>query len=559
MADAVAMPGSKTSAEGISSGGRRSLMAPNVERWPVDPSRPIVSLKNVSKGFGDKDVIRNLSLDIPTGQTTVIIGESGSGKSVLLKLMNGLLQADSGHVELFGKRLDRLGQAKLYETRKRTSMVLQNYALFDSANVLDNIGFPLRENTRISNAEIDERAMDLLEMLGLAHAAKMLPSELSGGMKKRVSFARAVISQPELVLFDEPTTGLDPVMIEFVDKLVQRMQERFQITSVIISHDISSVFKLADRIAMLHGGQIIAVGTPEEIETIKDERITRFISVGGSGRLTADSSTDEASHALVAEESEEAPLIEIVDLHKSFGSNHVLKGVSFPILPKKITVIIGGSGSGKSVIIKHIIGLFKPNSGEVRFAGQNMVTMNAKEIQGIRSRIGMLFQGAALFDSMTVRENVRFPLIERRGGISVKAADKRVDEVLDRLRLLEISERTPTDISNGQRKRVGLARAIVTRPEVMIYDEPTTGQDPIMIRYVDDMIVEAHEAFDLTSIVISHDMQSTFRVADRVAMLSFGEIVAFGTPDQVKASSSEVVQRFIFASSFDPEETLAMK
>lgn len=531
---------------------RRSLLAPDVERWPLD--QPIIELKDVWKSFGENDVIRGLSLTVPTGATTVIIGESGSGKSVLLKLMNGLVRADRGEVRLFGKNLADLSESERIRLRKRTGMVLQNYALFDSLKVWENIAFPLLENTKIPVKEARRRVRELLELLEIAPAEERTPSELSGGMKKRVSFARAVISQPELVLFDEPTTGLDPVMIEFVDELVIKMRELYDITSVIISHDIGSVYKLADQIAMLDGGRIIESGSPEAFRQTTHPTVRNFISVGGSGRLTGPEDLDvkpEEPSASTAPEAE--PLVKLVEVHKKFGTNHVLRGVNLSIAPKKITVIIGGSGSGKSVIIKHMIGLLQPTSGEVWFQGQNLTQISRRDLASARRKIGMLFQGAALFDSMTVRENVLFPLVEKTQAVPKKEAEAMMADALERLHLQEIANLYPSDISAGQRKRVGLARAIVTKPELMIYDEPTTGQDPVMIRYVDDMIQEAQEAFDLTSVVISHDMQSTFRIADYVAMLHKGEIAAFGTPSEVMASTDPNVRRFVFAGADEDE------
>ncbi len=531
---------------------RRSLLAPDVARWPYDRDRPILSLRRVWKSFGDADIIKNLSLDVYAGQTIVIIGQSGSGKSVLLKLMNGLLRPDRGEVRLFGQALGELGESDVNVLRRRTGMVLQNYALIDSIAVLDNVAFPLVENSRMARREIDARVMDLLEMLGIADSAKRLPAALSGGMKKRVSFARAVITEPELVFFDEPTTGLDPVMIEFVDGLVTQMRERFQITSVIISHDIGSVFRLADRIAMLEGGRIIAEGVTQEMAQSEVPQVKAFISVGGSGRLGSSSAEEEgvvASADGACDTSKGEPLVEVTGVHKRFGSNHVLKGVDLVIYPREITVIIGGSGSGKSVLMKHILGLFSPDAGDVRVRGRLLSAMSSREMLEFRTSIGMLFQGAALFDSMHVWDNVAFPLIERGTGIARREVERRVSDVLHRLRLKEIASAYPSDISAGQRKRVGLARAIVTRPSIMIYDEPTTGQDPIMIRYVDNMIEEAHEEFELTSIEISHDMQSTFRIADRIAMVHEGIIAACGSPDEVKRSQNPHVQRFIFAGA----------
>lgn len=528
---------------------RRSLLAPDVPRWPVDPARPIVSLQGVTRYFDGRKVLDDLSIDVQTGRTTVILGQSGSGKSVLLKHMNGLLRPNRGRVLLFGEDLARLPERRVDALRKRTGMVLQNYALIDSIDVMSNVAFPLRENSRLSRSEIEGRVMELLEMLGIAQAARRLPSELSGGMKKRVSFARAVITEPELVLFDEPTTGLDPVMIEFVDALIIQMRERFQITSVIISHDIGSVFRLADHIAMLKDGRIVAQGSVEEIRESTHPDVQRFVSVGGSGRLSAGLPEEEKGSSVAAGGVQGEPIVSVRGLHKYFGVNHVLRGIDLDLYAKEISVLIGGSGSGKSVLMKHILGLFRPSAGTLRVLGQELTQASERELQQLRTRIGMLFQNAALFDSMTVQSNVAFPLVERGRAPSRREVARRVGEVLERLHLEEIAQAWPSEISAGQRKRVGLARAIVTRPEIMIYDEPTTGQDPIMIKYVDDMIVEAHAAFDLTSLVISHDMQSTFRIADRIAMLYQGEIAAVGTPAQVLASRREEVRRFVFAGS----------
>ncbi|MBQ1266768.1 MAG: ATP-binding cassette domain-containing protein [Proteobacteria bacterium] len=241
------------------------------------------------------------------------------------------------------------------------------------------------------------------------------------------------------------------------------------------------------------------------------------------------------------------PYVKVRDLHKTFGTHQVLKGVSLDVPRRKITVIIGGSGSGKSVLLKHILGLFTPDSGTVNVNGLELTKCTEREREIMRTKIGMLFQGAALFDSMTVRENVAFPLSERLGAPSKKEINARVDEMLERLKLTDIAEAWPADISAGQRKRVGLARAIITKPELMIYDEPTTGQDPIMIRYVDDMILEAHDLFQLTTIVISHDMVSTFRIADQIAMVYEGVIASKGTPAELMASDNPNVQRMIRA------------
>lgn len=531
---------------------RRNLLLPDAERWPAD--RPVIELEDVHKAFGDEVVLEGLSLSVQTGKTTVIAGQSGSGKSVLLKLMNGLELADKGTVKLFGEDLRRIDERRRTQLRKRITMVFQNYALMDSMTVEENIGFPLLQNTKMSKKEIRKLVEDLLEMLELPHAIHQLPASLSGGMKKRVALARAVVSNPEVVLFDEPTTGLDPIMIEFVDELIRRTQERFEITSVIISHDMPSNRRLADKLAILADGKIVASGPFEEVRKDDHPAVQALMANVPTERLGRETVIEQAQGEGPEPESLDVePIVVVEDLHKSFGDNHVLKGVNLTIPKQRITVVIGGSGSGKSVLIKHIIGLFQPDSGTVKVFDQVLGELDPKGLRAVQARIGMLFQGAALFDSVTVRENIAFPLVEGRGKRK-KAVREEVEQIAEKLHVQDILDRMPAAISNGQKKRVGLARALITHPDIMVYDEPTTGQDPVMMATVDDMIVEAAEAFDITSIVISHDMLSTFRIADQVAMLYKGEMRIAAPPDAVRASDDPEVQRFIFAGGSERDE-----
>ena len=537
---------------------RINYLLPDEPRWPADLERPPISLRGVAKRFDGKTVLEGLDLDIHTGLTTVLCGRSGSGKSVLLRLMNGLMLPDEGQVLLFGEDTREVSAQRILELRKRMSMMFQSYALMDSFTVNENIAFPIYENTSMSWADIMPKVADLLRLLDLGDAGDKMPSDLSGGMKKRVSMARAVIANPEVVLFDEPTTGLDPVMIEFVDEMIMKTREHYGITSVIVSHDMTSTLRLADRIAMLEDGRVVTYGTVDEVlatdrEIVKvffegAERVRGLAGGGGGPRVEATLvDPSRAAHAETEVEAELEPTVVLEDVHKSFGRHQVLKGVSMTIPTRKITVIIGGSGSGKSVIMKHIIGLFQPDSGTITVLGKDLGKLDDRAMLGLRSHFGMLFQGAALLDSMTVRENVAFPLLERGGTMATVAEP--VDQILEQVRIADLAHRAPSDISNGQRKRVGLARALVTRPEIMIYDEPTTGQDPVMTRYVDDMIVEAQELFDITALVVSHDMASAFRVGDQVAMLHDGEIRAIGPPEVVAASRDPWVRRFIYAGT----------
>lgn len=541
--ESEASSSSQAGDEADEEGRRTNYLVPDAEPWPLDSDEPIIELEDVHKSFGGEEVLKGLSLEIPVGEITVIIGASGSGKSVLIKHMNGLLKPDEGDVRLFGTSTTEATDQELDRVRKRIGTLFQNYALFDSINVVENVAFPLVENAAMSEEEAHEHAGELLEMLGLGNALEKFPAELSGGMKKRVALARAIATNPEVVLFDEPTTGLDPIMMEFVDNLIERTTEDFSLTSVIISHDMASTFRLADRIAVLHDGEIIACDDPRAIRESDDERVLALIR--GIRKESIDMDRAASENLLDREGAEYA--IEIDDVSKSFSGMPVLTGANMRVPKNKITVLIGGSGEGKSVMMKHILKLMEPDEGEVRVFGRNLADLNEREMRELRTNIGMLFQHAALFDSMTVEENVAFPLVERQAA-SREEIEERVDEILDDLHVAEIRNRNPAGISSGQMKRVSLARALITEPPLIIYDEPTTGQDPMMTREVEEMIRDVQSDFDVTSLVISHDMALTFRIADHVALLADGRIVAEGPPASLLESDDPEVEEFVFAS-----------
>jgi phospholipid/cholesterol/gamma-HCH transport system ATP-binding protein len=241
-------------------------------------------------------------------------------------------------------------------------------------------------------------------------------------------------------------------------------------------------------------------------------------------------------------------VIEVRDLWKSFGDNHVLKGISLVIPEGTTYVVLGGSGSGKTVLMKHVIGLLKPDRGTVHVNGLEISALSGKALTDARQTFGMVFQGAALFDSMTVFDNVAFPLTEK-GWRERPSPDEVRARVVEKLRVVDLGEevlsRWPAELSGGMRKRVALARALVSDPQVVLYDEPTTGLDPITTEYVDDMILNAKRKLGITSMVISHDIASAFKVADRLAVLYDGHLAAEGTPEEVRRSADPFVQRFL--------------
>ncbi len=237
----------------------------------------IIEIKEIYKKFGSQQVLNGLSLNIPKGLITVIIGRSGGGKSVLLKHIIGLLKPDAGQIIFDGVDMVAADDKTLEGIRKRFGMLFQEGALFDSLNLEDNIGFPLFEHTKLSDKEIYERVKEVMAMVGLSGAEKKFPSEISGGMRKRAGLARAIISNPEVILFDEPTSGLDPIMSATIDNLIVDVQRRLNVTCIVISHDIKSTFRIAHKIAMLYEGKIIAEGTPEGMQNIDNAYLKQFI------------------------------------------------------------------------------------------------------------------------------------------------------------------------------------------------------------------------------------------------------------------------------------------
>lgn len=243
-------------------------------------------------------------------------------------------------------------------------------------------------------------------------------------------------------------------------------------------------------------------------------------------------------------------MIEITELYKSFGENKVLRGVNLVIEEGQTFAIIGRSGCGKSVLLKHIVGLLEPDSGSVKIEGQDISQLDENGLYKIRTKFGFLFQGAALFDSLNVEENVGLSLVENDYGFSQKEIDEKVERNLELVGLPGIQKLKPSELSGGMRKRVGLARALINEPKYILYDEPTTGLDPVMSDSIDELIKELSEKLNVTSIVVTHDMFSVKNVADKIAMMHEGKIYFNGTPDEVLNSEDTVVKGFIQRTGF---------
>lgn len=245
----------------------------------------MIRIRGLRKRLGTKQVLDGVDLDIATGETVVVMGRSGTGKSVLLKHIIGLMTPDQGSIAVDDEEISGLPERELDKVRMRFGMLFQSAALFDSLTVGENVGLGLREHLRLDDAEVRRRVAERLEWVGLAGVEAMKPASLSGGMRKRVGLARAIAMDPQYILYDEPTTGLDPIMADAIDQLIRSLQKRLGVTSVVVTHDMTSAYKVADRMAMLHDGTVVFTGTPEEARTTTNSMVRQFIEGSSTGPI----------------------------------------------------------------------------------------------------------------------------------------------------------------------------------------------------------------------------------------------------------------------------------
>jgi len=266
--------------------GRSDSTPQNVSATAADPGEPMVGIEGLEKAFDGKQVLQGVDLSVKPGETTVVIGRSGEGKSVLLKLIIGLIRADRGRIRVDGEEITRLPEKDLSRVRKKIGMLFQGAALFDSLTVRENVGFALDEERIVPGDEIESRVVEELRRVQLEGILEKKPAELSGGMKKRVGLARALIKRPKVILYDEPTTGLDPITADAINNLILQMQKELGVTSIVVTHDMASALKVGNHVALLSKGRILFAGTIEELESTDNPYVRQFVDARAEGPLT---------------------------------------------------------------------------------------------------------------------------------------------------------------------------------------------------------------------------------------------------------------------------------
>ena len=266
----------------------------------MEKREPVIKVEGLKKKFGDRQILNGIDLEIYKGETFVIMGGSGCGKSTLLRHLIGSIKPDAGRISLFGKDISTLNEDQMDAVRKKFGMSYQSAALFDSMTVGENVSLPLREHTKLEESVINIMVKMKLELVGLRGFENLLPSQLSGGMKKRVGIARSVAMDPEIVFYDEPTAGLDPIVTAVMDKLIIDLSKALSVTSVVVTHDMNSVFRIADRVLMLYEGKVAQIGTKEEIRNSKNPFVQQFVSGSPDGPIRFFQQKDDYLQSLTA-------------------------------------------------------------------------------------------------------------------------------------------------------------------------------------------------------------------------------------------------------------------
>ncbi|MEQ8952928.1 MAG: ABC transporter ATP-binding protein [Gammaproteobacteria bacterium] len=485
--------------------------------------------------------VDGISFDVSAGETLAIIGESGSGKSVACYSLLGLVPMPPGRIEngsaMFGETdLLKLSQSQLRRVRgKGISIIFQDpmTSLNPFLRIGDQMIEPLLLHFGMKRSEAWHKATVIMEEVGITRAAqrmKAYPFEFSGGMRQRVMIAMALITEPEIIIADEPTTALDVTVQAQILKLIRELQQRRNIGVIFISHDLSVVADIADNIAVMQNGVFVEQGPRDQIFSSPTHAYTRKL-------LAAVPDSEKVPTVL----KEEAPLVELENLCVYFGNERrgeqvrAVQDACLAIRRGEILGLVGESGSGKSTLGRAILRLVAASSGHIRLNGTDITGLGAAQMKPLRRHMQMIFQDpyASLNPRMTVYDTLAEPLLLHR-IVNRKGLDEAVFELMDSVGLSRESVlRYPHEFSGGQRQRIAIGRAIATKPRFIIADEPVSALDVTIQAQILDLLLQLVDRFDLTMLFISHDMGVVRYLSDRIVVMKDGELVEEGTAHEI--------------------------
>jgi len=506
---------------------------------------PLLSVDNLGVHFHTRNglvkAVNGISFEVNAGETFAIIGESGSGKSVACYSMLGLVPQPPGRIEsgtaIFGEQdLLKMSEKELRAVRgKGISIIFQDpmTSLNPFLRIGEQLIEPLLLHFGMKRDEAWQKATAMLEEVGIKDAAQRMhawPFEFSGGMRQRVMIAMALITEPDIIIADEPTTALDVTVQAQILKLLKELQERRNIGVIFISHDLSVVADIADNIAVMQNGVFVEQGSRDGIFNNASHPYTQKLlaAVPDSEKVPGESKADK-------------PLVEIDDLCVWFGNPakgsevKAVDHVSLQIERGEILGLVGESGSGKSTLGRALLRLVHNTSGSISFEGKDITHLGASELKPLRRHMQMIFQDpyASLNPRMTVYDTLAEPLL-LHNIVDKKNLDAEVFRLMDSVGLArEAVLRYPHEFSGGQRQRIAIGRAIATKPRFIVADEPVSALDVTIQAQILDLLLELVERFDLTMLFVSHDLGVVRYLSDRIVVMKHGELVEAGTAQQI--------------------------
>jgi len=540
----------------------------------------VLRVENLHLSFltNDKilEAVKGVSFDVHKGETLGIVGESGSGKSVTARSIMKLLPSPpslmtKGSIEFLGKPISTYTDRDMEAIRgKDISMIFQDpmTSLNPTIKIGKQIDETLRKHQKLSSMEAKKRSIEMLELVGIKNAEErysQYPHEFSGGMRQRVMIAMSLACQPKLLIADEPTTALDVTIQAQILRLMKKMQEQFDTSIILITHDLGVVAGMCDRVVVMKEGEVVEQNTVEKIFSTPEHSYTKKLLKALP--LINEEKEPKAKTTVPEDIQPNLPLIEVLNLKKEFpigpgNSIQAVNSISFSIQPGETLGLVGESGSGKSTTGRFLLQLLKETDGEVLYRGMQINRMNKKEMKQLRKEIQIIFQDpyASLNPRMKVLDIIGQSLDIHKLYITKAERRARVEELLELVGLeIEHTMRYPHEFSGGQRQRIGIARALAVNPTFIVCDEPLSALDVSIQAQIVDLLKDLQKQFGLTYLFIAHDLSVVKHISDRIAVMNAGKIIELAESEELYTNPIHPYTKSLLSAVPIPEPAIESK